>query len=63
MIMFVSFGFLIKLTTFSDVIINLGGMLIIGDFDNIFGKIFMINLKTYHKDITLSENFMKFHDI
>ena len=45
---------------FVDCLIDLSALLIVNEIDNIFGKFFMMHLKTFHEDVISRENFLKF---
>ena len=44
-------------------LINISALLIINEFDNLMGKIFIMHLKSFHLEITLSECFLIFDKV
>ena len=57
---FLSAMFLITINDLTDCLINLSALLILTDFDNIIGKVFMLHLKTYYFEMTNRDIFLKF---
>ena len=47
----VSWIYLATNVTFFDTLINMGAILVINEFDEIYGRVFMIHLKTFHMDM------------
>ena len=50
--------FLITNDSFFDTLINMGAVMIINEFDDIFGRILIIRLQTFEHEILWHEEFM-----
>ena len=48
-----------RIQDITDCLINLSALLIIIEFDKIFGGLFKMHLDTYYEEITNDENYMK----
>ena len=55
----ISAQYLVRIPDLTDCLINLSALLIIIEFDKIFGGLFKMHLDTYYEEITNDENFMK----
>ena len=59
----ISSVFLMHLSQFNEMLINISALMIINEFDNVMGKIFLMHLKSFHLEITLSESFLIFDKV
>jgi hypothetical protein len=52
--------FIMLLDEFNEMLINVGSLVIINEFDNIMGKIFLMHLTTFHREIISQDDFLVF---
>ena len=59
----VSSVFLMLQEEFNEMLINIGALVIINEFDNMTGKIFLMHLTSFHREITLQDDFLVFDGV
>ena len=52
--------FLMSNKTFLDTLVNMGALMIINEFDDMSGKLFLMYIQTFYHEILENENFMVF---
>lgn len=62
-VLLMSFTFLLTMTSFTNVLINMGALTVINEFDNYIGQWFLLQLKTYQREHTDDKNFLVFDNI
>ena len=51
-LLFITSAFIMLLDEFNEMLINIGALVIINEFDNMMGRIFLMHLTCFHREIT-----------
>jgi hypothetical protein len=62
-LLLIQISFLVQIDDFTNVIVNLGALLIINEFQTFTGEYYLQKLRTFNRDLVDSDQFFKFQDV